>query len=862
MNRTKRLFILLLTPLALAIWPDWTEAAKDATKEIVPRVARISYIEGPASMQRTTDEEWTDALLNLPLMIGDKVYSGVGGRVEIQLEDDTVVRLGSDSYLHFANLEDALTRIGILKGTVTIHARRVGYTRAPIEVQSKYVFARIDEWANLRLNIDEYGVAEVLVRRGHTDVKRGDDGYFKLSRGDQLRITGPDAASIALETVNQEDDFDQWCDMRDAMQSTSISSRHVTTRMAGYSDLDYYGNWIDVPDYGTVWRPRTVVDNWAPYRDGRWTWRGSFGWTWVSYEPWGWAPYHYGRWVYADRHNWCWVPHAEVVVLNRRSHYYHRRPVWYPSLVSFTYARHGRHFGFSLGSRHYHDPCVGWFPLGPYDHYDYWDHYRHNRHSIGGSGNIVAGDDVKINNGTVNYGTINNGTINNIYQNQAAPNALTVMPQRDFESGNFGKQEVATLDPSKVRNNQIEVGPATSLRFSPKRTVQSKAPRSVAASPNSAAPGKASTTARTAELSRDSSKSKSPRATTANSTVSAKRSTSTKPETTAPRTSPSRTTVGSKRRSTIQTFDRPSIINDVKRSPTSRPARVETSKTRTTQPSRYSPARSTASSVQRQTVPTGRTMSPSRSASSETRDRSSLIQDAFRPATPSRSVSETRSPSSRSVSPSRSTPQTSLQSSAQDSRSRYNYERSVPRNVITIPRTSRNTSRSNVQIMPPSRSSSSSRSSGSRSLQRSPSYSAPRTSEPSSSSYRSTPSRSSGNSSSYRSSGSSRPSSSYRSSSSSRPSTSSRSSSYSPSRSSGSSSASSRSNSSYRSSSSSRSSVTPSRSSSIRRSSSRSSSVSSSRSSSGSRSSGSSPSRSSGTSRSSRSSDSTSSPRR
>jgi hypothetical protein len=71
-----------------------------------------------------------------------------------------------------------------------------------------------------------------------------------------------------------------------------------------------YGEWIDTPDYGRVWRPdqEVVGDEFEPYvTNGRWV-STDQGWSFESAWAWGWAPFHYGRWVY-DRHaRWLWSP--------------------------------------------------------------------------------------------------------------------------------------------------------------------------------------------------------------------------------------------------------------------------------------------------------------------------------------------------------------------------------------------------------------------------------------------------------------------------------------------------------------------------------------------------------------------------
>jgi hypothetical protein len=77
-----------------------------------------------------------------------------------------------------------------------------------------------------------------------------------------------------------------------------------------YSNLSPYGRWIQRGGYGWVWEPTHVRVGWRPYTVGRWV-NTEYGWTWVSYEPWGWATYHYGRWLFDPEYGWLWVPGTE-----------------------------------------------------------------------------------------------------------------------------------------------------------------------------------------------------------------------------------------------------------------------------------------------------------------------------------------------------------------------------------------------------------------------------------------------------------------------------------------------------------------------------------------------------------------------
>jgi len=99
-----------------------------------------------------------------------------------------------------------------------------------------------------------------------------------------------------------------------------------------YDELDPYGQWIDDPQYGYVWRP-DVGNDFRPYAtNGYWT-MTDYGNMWVSNYDWGWAPFHYGRWTLNDRYGWLWIPGTE----------------WGPAWVSWR-----------QGGGYY-----GWAPLGP-----------------------------------------------------------------------------------------------------------------------------------------------------------------------------------------------------------------------------------------------------------------------------------------------------------------------------------------------------------------------------------------------------------------------------------------------------------------------------------------------------------------
>lgn len=92
-----------------------------------------------------------------------------------------------------------------------------------------------------------------------------------------------------------------------AVVSASLGQSRFFDMSIFYNELAPYGEWVNHRTYGWVWAPYGITPDWRPYTVGRWV-LSDWGWTWVSYEPFGWATYHYGRWFFDPWYGWVWVP--------------------------------------------------------------------------------------------------------------------------------------------------------------------------------------------------------------------------------------------------------------------------------------------------------------------------------------------------------------------------------------------------------------------------------------------------------------------------------------------------------------------------------------------------------------------------
>ncbi len=314
------------------------------------RVARLGYVNGPVSFSPAGDDDWVQAGLNRPLVTGDRLWADAGARTELQM-GSAAIRLSAMTSVTLLNLDDRIVQLQLAQGTLNVRVRRLDADQI-VEIDTPNLAYVVRRPGQYRISVDVNGNAtDVFTSNGQAAVY-GEGASYVVDAGRAYRFVGTglrDYEALALPGV---DEFDRWAQERDRSSDNSVAARYVSRDVIGSEDLDAYGTWQAVPEYGNVWMPTRVSSGWAPYRDGHWAWVDPWGWTWVDEAPWGFAVSHYGRWASIGG-NWGWVPGPVAA-----------RAVYAPALVVFL---GGNDFGASIASGG--AGAVGWFPLGPRDVY-------------------------------------------------------------------------------------------------------------------------------------------------------------------------------------------------------------------------------------------------------------------------------------------------------------------------------------------------------------------------------------------------------------------------------------------------------------------------------------------------------------
>ncbi|MBS0288456.1 MAG: hypothetical protein JSS07_00290 [Proteobacteria bacterium] len=387
------------------------------------RVARLSATKGQISFLPAGEDTWAQALRNRPLITGDSLWNDINGNAMIQLGKANLC-VGSNTALSLLNINDEIAQIQLSEGTVILVIDSRKEQRIEIDTPNLAFVAR--EKGYYRIKVDpKTQTTTVSLRNGIANVYGKTNSYI-IKKNQSLQFNGMNLRYTPTKPA-PFDGLNSWCNKNLPYHRESITLKYVAEDVVGYADLDRYGSWERIAEYGPVWTPSRVHKNWSPYQEGRWIWVDPWGWTWVGNEPWGFTPYHYGRWIYINN-RWRWVPGPKKY-----------RAVYAPALVVFISDER--------------EKDISWIPLGPGEVYrPAYQVTEHYFYSINQNNTTVELSYVK---------SIYHRRETQIrYQNQAAiANFIAITASAFIESQQINKIHRKRVIKDQWRNAQIMSSP-------------------------------------------------------------------------------------------------------------------------------------------------------------------------------------------------------------------------------------------------------------------------------------------------------------------------------------------------------------------------------------------------------------------
>lgn len=360
------LIVLAFAAIAGIAVVVWTKFDRTAAAKELPNAARIQRVDGQVGVNQSRDSsnsQWVAATTNTPITVGDRIYTRDNSRSEIAFTGRNFATIEANTALDVLDLSSQRTQVALRNGSGLFEVGSLGSSQL-FEVATPCGAVDLEKPGVYQVSIDQNGNAVAVAFSGEAQIV-GQNGTGHIAEGENLAISCESGSQAVMSRVDPEQagatldnyyrsryprsydgryrNYSAYLSDPDYYDPSRryVSYNYVNDYIPGVDDLDDYGDWQNVSNYGYCWHPR-VANDWAPYQSGSWTMDYPYGLTWVSNEAWGYAPYHYGRWTYASN-EWFWVPDGGRTY-----------PTYSPALVAFI------PFG---------DTSVGWVALGPSDPY-------------------------------------------------------------------------------------------------------------------------------------------------------------------------------------------------------------------------------------------------------------------------------------------------------------------------------------------------------------------------------------------------------------------------------------------------------------------------------------------------------------
>jgi len=276
------------------------------------RIVRLSDVEGTIQVDRNVGQGYEKAFLNMPITEGMKIWAKEGARGEVEFEDGSVLHIVADTKAAFSqlSLRDSgakLTTVDVEKGTAYVNFQ--GKAEDEFTVNFGHESVTLTQPSHFRIQVDD-AQAELAVFKGDLEVK-GPAGRVEVEKAQSVLFDLTDDDRYKLTKDIEPNPYDEWDKQQVQYHEKYYNAANSGPAIPygyGVSDLNYYGNYYNVPGYGYFWQPYFANQGWDPFGNGAWMWYPGFGYSFVSAYPWGWMPYYYGNWMFVPGYGWGWQP--------------------------------------------------------------------------------------------------------------------------------------------------------------------------------------------------------------------------------------------------------------------------------------------------------------------------------------------------------------------------------------------------------------------------------------------------------------------------------------------------------------------------------------------------------------------------
>ena len=235
----------------------------------------IHRLEGEALIQVEGNDEWASAAINFPLQKGDRIWTTQGAMVQINHFGGSSIHLREQTLVEIVDFlkpgnQDHL-RLALSMGKLYADISGDATSRLTVDVDTPNLSVRAEPATTLQVeSIEQENSTHVTVIKGEALVQtegsssRLEAGRTMIAKGNDSIENGP------MASIETPDSLAETPSPPPPDYSENNNREYVPEPLQRYTyELDAYGYWTYVNDYGRVWVPTAVPAGWAPFHHGK-----------------------------------------------------------------------------------------------------------------------------------------------------------------------------------------------------------------------------------------------------------------------------------------------------------------------------------------------------------------------------------------------------------------------------------------------------------------------------------------------------------------------------------------------------------------------------------------------------------------
>jgi hypothetical protein len=249
MNDRRRLFLMAITALTLGVFLPAAVAqeTRDTTSHV--RIVRISYVQG------TVHYNGAPAIMNSPVTEDSRLATGRDGLAEVEFEDQSAIRLASETEISFAQLArlstgEARTRVDMEDGEAEFLIPASSAGRFAVNVRGKNILFK--QPGRFRILSTDATPLEIAVWKGEAGVRDLQSGLeVTVKAHETLALNPEDLGQYKVENSVLGDNLDRWSEQLDQQRRTNYvaGNTYNNTVYDQYYQTGGYGNGYVAPPY-------------------------------------------------------------------------------------------------------------------------------------------------------------------------------------------------------------------------------------------------------------------------------------------------------------------------------------------------------------------------------------------------------------------------------------------------------------------------------------------------------------------------------------------------------------------------------------------------------------------------------------